>query len=124
MASAEDKVEEQLAKVREIAEKLDMGPNTLRSIDALAGTLISRIQANGPGRLLDPDEDIPNPRFEVTLHVEVKSETTELNAGAHANGVVEALTSAIGGGLLTQHEPEAEIEYYEIKTAVLPSARR
>jgi hypothetical protein len=56
--------------------------------------------------------------YQIVLDVKVAADTTELTAKEHADAVCAQLRNAIGNGILTGHEPAAEIDEYSVDAQV------
>jgi hypothetical protein len=59
-----------------------------------------------------------NPKVRIVLDVEIGSGTA-LSAQEHAHAIGRSVLGSISRGLLTKHEPEANIEDYSLRSAVL-----
>lgn len=64
-----------------------------------------------------------NPKIQILLSVEVVGATTQLTAQEHADAICGGIRQAVGTGLLTAHEPEAEIEQWETRVIAKSIAR-
>jgi hypothetical protein len=53
-------------------------------------------------------------RYSIVIDVTVDKKTTALTAEQHKQAVVRALAACVGDGVLTSHEPEAEIDVYSL----------
>jgi hypothetical protein len=53
-------------------------------------------------------------RYSILIDVTVDRKTTALTAEQHKLAVVRALEACVGDGVLTSHEPEAEIDVYSL----------
>jgi hypothetical protein len=54
-------------------------------------------------------------KVQITLTVIFDPQTTDLTAAEHAASIESTLRNAIGNGLLTSHDPAAEVELYAIR---------
>lgn len=57
-------------------------------------------------------------KYRISIDVVVDPRTTRLTAKEHAQQVCDTIRRTVGDGILTAHEPEAEIEVYSIKYEV------
>jgi hypothetical protein len=51
----------------------------------------------------------------IQITINYDPQTTELTAGQHIDALDSVLRGAIGNGMLTAHEPQAEIDSYDIE---------
>lgn len=58
-------------------------------------------------------------KVRIILEIEFDPETTQLSAAEHANEIQNSLWHVIGDGLLTAHEPNAEVERYWTRAEVV-----
>lgn len=63
-------------------------------------------------------------QYRIVLDVKVDPATTSLTAKEHAEEVCESVRRTVGTGILTAHEPEAEIDSYGIRYKVLRTRTR